>query len=405
VYAKIFGRIENSHPWLHLLTQSLRRQAMRAIAVAAGPVLLLLALSSCDGVRGRTLVNPPAEFDHRDIGYQALAKHVVSAEEYLGLPTQVITVGPYLVVSDRASDQTLHLLHAESGRHVLSLGRRGGGPGEFMNAPELMETPAQGDTSFWAYDVALGRLTRYDLAGPEPASLLPDTVFGLALDRVLYQLAFVGDREAFALGLFDGGRYADLDLATRRFTLRGTLPPNPKLLDPAIVQQAYKANLVVRPGGDRAVVGAIRGSTLEFYGRGGDRLAVVNGPYRFGPDFVMEAGRFVAGWKNRYGYIDLGGTEDRLYGLFSGRSEEAFRNDSWFAEYVHEFDWNGAFLRALRLDTPVFDIAVDRARGAMYAVATDPEPAILRYDIPPPDSRARAKAGASLAAGVAQSRP
>ena len=64
-----------------------------------------------------------------------------------------------------------------------------------------------------------------------------------------------------------------------------------------------------------------------------------------------------------------------------------------------EFDWDGAFLRALRLDAPVLDIAVDHGRGAMYAVAADPEPAILRYDIPPPASRVRPAARAGPVAG------
>lgn len=355
----------------------------------AACALLLLGLCSCDSIPGRSLINPPGDFDHADVGYRALTQRLVSGEEYLGLPTQVIVVGPHLVVSDRASDPTLHLLDAESGRHLASFGRRGGGPGEFMNAPELIETPDRSDAAFWAYDVALGRLTKYDLSHRGVSAPAHDTVVTLALDRPLYQLALVGDAKALALGLFDRGRFADVDLSSRRMTLLGSLPPNPGKLSPAIVQQAHKGNLAVGPGGDRVVIGSVRSSRLELYGRGGSLISAVDGPYRFDVDYVVEGGRYVAGYRNRFGYIDLAGTDERLFGLFSGRSEEVFRNDAWLAEYVHEFDWTGRFLRALRLDQPVFDIAVDTARGALFAVATDPEPAVLRYDLPPAAPGAR----------------
>ncbi|MBA4156556.1 MAG: hypothetical protein H0X65_03665 [Gemmatimonadetes bacterium] len=356
----------------------------RLAARSCIPLIFASFFGACDS----NLRNPPPIFDHQDVPLAELHSEVISEEAALGLPYDIILVGPFLVVSDQAGEPFIHLFRREDGQHVLSFGRAGGGPGEFASAPRLLQVPGVNSTGFVAFDVNQGRFTSFDLRDP-PRSLEDPVVTRLNTDRLVYNLLLLSENRAVGLGFFTEGRIALLDLETGAIEMAGAAP-EPKQgedhVPVAVLQHAYQATLGATPDGSRVAVALRRGSTIELFSSSGRALGSSDGPYPFAVDYVVDENGgspiFRAGWMNRYGYVDLNGTTDALWGLFSGRSEEAYRREAWLAEYIHQYTWDGTFRRAYHLDRAVTAFTVVDDGSAIFAVTSGPEPAILRFTLP-----------------------
>lgn len=345
----------------------------------------MVAWVACD----RKLRNPPAAFDHADVPTIDIEAEVISEADVLGLPSDIIVVGNFVVVSDQAGQPFLHVFDGRDGSLLTSFGRKGGGPGEFKMAPKLMRIPGT-PNRLAVLDVGLGRLTEFDLRDP-PASLAEPVVTPLNLDKLVYEMQLLRDGQAVGLGLFEEGRIAFLNLQTGRVRFSGSAPTpreGEEALPPGFIQYAYQANLAVSPDGGIIVAALRRGSTLEFFDSAGSVLESREGPYTFPVDFVVDGGSgdqaYRAGEMNRYGYVDLDAAESGIWGLFSGRSEEAYGNDSWLAEYIHHFSWDGDFVRAFHLSRPLVAVGIDDEESTIFGVATDPSPALVRIVVPTP---------------------
>lgn len=356
--------------------------------IVAGSAMLIACSDAGEGVQVNTgrLRNPPASFDHAATGATPLRGEPLGDAEFLGIPNQLAVVGPYLLTADMASESFLHLVEPNTGQRLASFGRGGGGPGEYYSVPRLVDTPSPTDSAIWAYDLSQARLTRYDFRDVAGEQFDGRVSTRLRAPATVYELLLVSDTSALGLGFFPGGRLGYFDLPRGRFALRGAMPVQSDA-PPSVLQHAYQGRLVSDPARTRVAVATVRGSQIEIYGRNGILLTKVNGPYPFEVDFDVKGGRnkpqFSAGRLNRYGYVDLDATDAHVYALFSGRSEEAFRRDAGLAEYIHIFDWQGRFIKAYHLDRAVTEIALDPGRSLIYAVTRDPEPALLRFRVPP----------------------
>jgi hypothetical protein len=83
----------------------------------------------------------------------------------------------------------------------------------------------------------------------------------------------------------------------------------------------------------------------------------------------------------RFGYVRIATTDDRIYALFSGRSNRGSPRDAPYGRFVHVYDWDGEFLAALELDNAALEIAVDPLGEELYATIEEPEPGVRVYSL------------------------
>lgn len=358
-------------------------RVIRLLATAAST----MAVMACEDTNGSRMSsrNPPAEFDHAEILTATLTGEVVSRGEYLGLPTDLLFLPPYLVIGDQASEHRIHVITAEGGRRVVSFGARGAGPGEFRAGPKLVRSPENDDSSFWAFDVTPGRLTKYSLSGIESGAPAAADIISLSFPSFAYHLEWLSDSTVAMLGFFEGGRYATGDAGTGDMILHGSRPGDADV-PAAVAQHAHQATMKLNPSRTKLAIASLKSSDFRIYDVAASTHATAAAPFAFEVDYdvVGSADRpqYRAGWKNRYGYLSISAGSNLLWALFSGRSEEAFSGEEDRGEYVHVFSYDGAIVAALKLDRSVINVQVDPAESTMYAIALDPEPMILRYSIP-----------------------
>ncbi|MDT8341291.1 MAG: BF3164 family lipoprotein, partial [Longimicrobiales bacterium] len=346
----------------------------------------LAALWTSWGCAGeRPPENPPAHFDHTGILDGTLEGRDRIRDDRLGIPTDLILVGDNLVVSDAASEDRLPVFWAHPGAPRGSFGAKGEGPGEYKAAPFLFSSGESETSSFWTFEASRSRFVRYHLSpsgsAVDPIAAVPPP---LRTERLMYEALLVDDTTWVGLGFLDSGRFARGVLNEAGFECVGPGLSTRFDEDEVLLQQFHKAKLASRPPEhDRLALATIRGSSLEIFTSEGERIWMGAGPYPFDPDFVLDtrSGRSVwrAGPANRYGFVDVFGTAQCFYALFSGRSEEALRDEAWLAEFVYTFRWDGTLVRIHRLDRPALAIAVDERRGEFLAVIFAPDPRVRAY--------------------------
>jgi len=354
-------------------------------------VLWLVSLTaSCEPSRAR-IIREASKLapgvDHSEIPVVPLSSSVFSKEEGFAWPWQTLSVGDKVVIADRPwMEGAIHILAAEDGTLLNTFGRRGEGPGEYVAYPNLLQSLDCGPGQFWAFDGSLRRLTRIDLSEPLMEEFDRKEIVRVPLTESIRHAGFLNDSLVVFTGGIEDGRVALWNRANDSVMAVGPLPPSDPEIPSLVVQDAYKGPLAVRPDGDAFVVAAERGTRIDLFSTQGGWTGVAEVPFHWKPDYSMKAnGDYLyaeEGLRNRSGYVDLAVTENRIFALFSGRSEFWHRGEMDLAEYIHEFDWEGNFIRAYQLDRAVEHIEVDVLRGRILATVQDPEPAIVVFSFP-----------------------
>lgn len=358
-------------------------RALRFLASAA----FAGTITACGADSARTGRDVPDELDHSGLGAQPLEGATLYADSSLGLAGNLAVLEDKLVVLDAYGDSAIHVLRRADGELLHRFGRRGQGPGEFDGPRSADPVPGRND-AFWVFDAALRRLTLVELTSGNGVATVDRDVFvnldanTTLLDPVLVDNGFV------SAGFFSGGRLGRFDANGELIETVGEIPETTVGDFPAVVrQQAYQPKLRPNPSRTMLVLATRHSDQLEIYQMDGTPVRRVYGPFRFEPtSFDMgQRGEWIGMIPEpdlRFGYVGVAATDDRIYALFSGRTNGAFEREAPYAEYVHVYDWDGEFHGVLKLDRASLGIAVDPQGRELYLTTEDPEPAVRVYPLP-----------------------
>ncbi len=356
------------------------RCTLRRVRLAWSLSLLALLTHACGSESSSGLRYGPAELDHTAVGVIDAKSEILFESDTLALPSDIAVVGDNVVVIDNANEPAVFVVDRTSGEVLRAIGRRGDGPGEFRQ-PWTLDAVSGSTSEVWVYDLALGRLTKLDVTTSEDSA--DSKIVTLQSNGAATGPIWTDANTIVSLGLFATGRLAVFNVDGERMDTFGTVPLGPPNVPATVKQHAYQATLVPHP--ERHLLAAVtrHASRIELYRSDGSTVAMLDGPLPFEPRYSVRSTADVPVLKTgddlRFGYIDGAGTNKYLFALFSGRTREGFPGRANFARFVHVFNWNGTFVKALRLDHDVLSIAVDRESTTLYAVTHDPTPAILRY--------------------------
>jgi len=351
--------------------------------LAAVSCVVLLSASGC-ARDADSLRYGPGELDHGPLRPVELSGRVLAQGDYLAQPGRLLGMGEYLLVLDGVADSVLHLVSTRDGRRVRSQGRRGAGPGEYEGAWSITPDPRDPESA-WAYDIALSRLTRVQTRGGEGADRDPE-IINISAELTPTQPLWLSDSVFVTPNFSPRGRLLFFDRHGRLLRTAGGVPADDRGTPPTVLQQAWVGKLAVRPDKRRMAIVTQYADQVELYGEDGERIGTVRGPFGFDPRFTVAD---LQGFKTmssdesmRHGYVDVAATQDRIYGLFSGRTREAFVGDASFGRHVHVYDWRGELLQVLKLDRDLISIALSPGGRRLYGSAHAPEPAIIHFELP-----------------------
>jgi len=299
-----------------------------------------------------------------------LSATVVNDALDLALPTRVLVQGEWLVVLDAASDSVVRIIRRADGSLYQSLGPHGRGPGEFHGAWSLSAGGSAGTVS--VFDVGLRRVTLIDL--PRTPGAYAQVGASLQLTTEGYP---TGAAWLDSTGLVAPGFYGDVSLARfgpdgRRI---GGLGANPFRYSSRAPLQASQTRMAVRPGRHFVALARRFASVIELVDLERGTSRGITGPV------ALHANPEVPQIDQR-AYVDVSATTRHIVAAFSGRVASEVGSSSSFADCLHVFTWDGTFRAAFRLDSDVLAIAVVEGDEAVYALRHEPQPALIRFEVP-----------------------
>lgn len=320
---------------------------------------------------------------------------VLSQSDSLAMPGSIDVMGDALVVTDGLSARMVRIFDRHDGRQISSFGRKGSGPGEFQ-APAHADVVPGSTTAFWVHDQSLRRTSYFDLAR--------DTLNPLAAGRrsVSYEpgpmplyVRWTGDGTLVGSGIITPGRLGIFDGTGKLVRTAGEIPGRDGRTPEVVLQHAYSGPLVAKPDRSRLALANRHADRLEIFDAAGKALRTVHVRDGFMPAFVTQTTRegpvMASGDEMRFGYIDAAATESAIYGLFSGVRRMDRPGRAAFGDIVYVFDWEGRVTGVLKLDALAIAMAVDSDNRTLYAIQLEPQPAIVRYSLPPATRTASAR--------------
>lgn len=306
----------------------------------------------------------------------------LGTDEDFGLVTVIETAGPLLLVGDELMDPHIAVIDIATGKVTARLGRDGEGPGEFQ-APHMVAPDLQRPSVRWIFDFRNIRWTAVSLDGSpsitEERSLAgvpwwPETPIWTGPSEVLIQGVYYGFPFLKAK-IAETGRITSI----RRFT--GPQPFTEQDVSHGTgLRFVNRSFMALRPSAGMFALAYQFGNQIDVFSTSGAIIGRTRGPYEVDARFHVADDRFFWEEDSQYGYVEAYGTERFFYLRWSGRRMNEPRQET---TEMHQYDWNGYFLRAFELDHDVLAFAVSAADDQLWGYVEDPHPVIREWNIPP----------------------
>jgi hypothetical protein len=331
---------------------------------------------------------PSASFDHRRFEPVPLQGEVLNADPVLARPWAIRWAKGRLWVADGAHDPALHLIDAVSGRLILSIGRKGEGPGEFASVPTIHIAPGDTSGGIWAYDSSLGRLTWLKPLIPllDPVTVRVEPALGGNVPGgvpVPWRVAWVEPERLIGVNPSDSARFS---IISPSGALIRTVPG--ALLGPmdAPFNERMKATMTgffLCPWPERGFALLFTHvGRIEYYDRDARAVRVADVPFPSDGFVTDRDGNLKPFYGDNY-YKSCVVHDDRLYAAFSGRRDRDYEPGdpaSSAAGYLHVFNWSGELTEVFRLNPPVTAIDIPPEGGVLYATSLSTA-AIYRFPL------------------------
>jgi hypothetical protein len=299
-----------------------------------------------------------------------------SAYAYILRP---LVYGNLLWLHEVQSPPFLHVVDITTGKRLRSVGRKGGGPGEFAQVASIFKRPGD-DSTVWAWDYDALRLTGLPAFDPvlRPAHIRtmqftsptiflfpfgPDRFIGRLNEHRPDSLRFV---------IYDGKGRVERKIATR-------MPGTGVLPDSVLEEVANGTFICPRPDGSGFWVTYPYAGRIQRFDSLGAFVDSLRVPVPTVEFMAPGPKTGVVRMERRRGfYKGCAWSSTHLFAVFSGEWD----TDDAQAEkrFVHVFDRNGKLVRILHLDASIWGITVDAEGRHFYSTAMD---VILRFEIDP----------------------
>lgn len=300
-------------------------------------------------------------------------------------PSRFAVFGNYVAVAEVDKQAaTIGIFDKESGTLLSRSATSVNAVPEFREINSLQFRADTAGLTLWAFDPKNTRIVAFRIGNT--GSLIPQEARLLAIVAgAPTSSLWLNDTTLIAAGLFAGGRFILLDRTAQKARPSGQIPYSSKELPPFAIQQALQPSIAVQPKGSGLAIGARYAGRIDIYHVPSDSLHPAKVPVAFDPLFRIALRKSVPQFQQdqstRLGYISMTATATRIYALFSGRTRGGYPGRANVGRKVDMFDWNGEYLKSIRLDRDVYDIAVDTAGTELTAMVLKPHPALMRYPL------------------------
>ena len=339
----------------------------------------LTILSGCTGTQDR-LTNDQYGFTQK----VTLSSEKLASSNLINKASSLHLFGNYLFVYDWGQEYQYKVIDITSDRLIREFAKNGEGPCE-VGMPTSLNWLDKNRNLIGINDRRRFKMQRFELTHlTEPSD---DNCQELPVKlNINFQRVVQLDSTAFlGYGLFQG-RYA-LQLLGSDKVIESTIgfpqDEDQQNADYQVLAMAYQGDLLKHPVEKKVVSTSTDSFSLDIIELKPDKeVSLIKRIQHWAPDYKGVSGEIISADMisgNRHGAIGAAVSNDFIYLLFSGKSNEdetAFQSDRVFV-----YDWEGNPIKILSLDHYVSAIAVDEADQVLVGFLDARDPALLKYDL------------------------
>ena len=314
---------------------------------------------------------------HQTISY----KHRVFVHSdscILGKPNQIALSGSYLAITDLNNDKVLYVFNSQTGKKVGEYVNRGQGPGEYYSISSL----GRWKDGMYLYDVNKREMA--EIAFKDSVRIIPRMSFGRELHPTFVPL---NDDTFIASGFYPEGRFCLIKDSGKQKEYIMEYPSRDdaeKEVTNFAKSQAYSGGIVAHPSGSLFMAHVSKADMLSFYSYENGNVRLIKEMLNSFPDYEYdkENQRYLAiSRQNPFTHLWGCGTEKYVYLLYSGKSYAEAGERAFLSSRIEVYNWEGEKVKTLMLDIPIQGMVVSEDDSTMYAIALNPEPQIVAFDL------------------------
>jgi hypothetical protein len=337
-------------------------------------------LHACDQPRASDGGRPPY-FDHTRFQPGLLRGEILTGAPVIGRPVDPGISGQRLWIADAAQDPSVHMLDMGNGELLMSMGRKGEGPGDFSARPHLHVRPGDTAGAIWTWDRPLQRLTRLDPEAPltDPTTITVEPGPG----GLAYRVVWLEPDRLVGIHASEETRFSLLSASGERLrSVPGELL-GPKEVSQSLRMRQTTSGFYACPWPGRGFVMIyFRVGRIEFYDREAQLVRLADVPFASEAFTEDPEGDFVPAPDRNY-YRSCAVHDDRLFAGFSGRADSDYEDPtpaSYAIEFLHVFDWDGVLRQVYALEPEIHAIAIAGDGGVLFGTSLNTA-AIYRYPL------------------------
>jgi len=188
-------------------------------------------------------------------------------------------------------------------------------------------------------------------------------------------IAVKTDDFVISTGFYEEGRYLLYSLgdgSARYYLSYPDYPADPGLQEKTKGMLYASSILRLRPDGQAFVCADMYSGMIDFcrLTPGGiERVKLVRLSYPRVEMTETPEPRVLYRRDNRFGFMDLAVTLERVYALYSGKTYRENERGAFEANRLLEYDWEGNLLRSFECGTALTGITYDAEEGLLYGIA------------------------------------
>jgi hypothetical protein len=323
-------------------------------------------------------------FDN-NIDLQSVNSSISSSD--IGEIVDFRVVDSLLVINETFNDYIFKIFNLNNGKLITQNIKKGKGPDEMISARAFGYYKNDIIVSYIENQKKMIYISLKDMLNQHNHFMKVKEV-AKGDSAFIFKCYPINDNLVMCTGVFDKGRYCMVDFESGNWSVKYDYPYDVlhKNEGNDIKAFAFQGEISVKPDFSKFAFATSSSGNLEFFNIENNDFNKFFEKSFYLPEYKGFKGRGAASLKsNKNGFISIASSNKYVYILYSGRSKMEYGNQSYCANNILVYDWEGSPILNLKVDNLLRDMTLDLNNHKIYGYCIDNEngePKIVKYDLP-----------------------
>lgn len=312
---------------------------------------------------------------HIDYQKVPLSEHIIGSAEGMHF------IDSFLVILDSKTDSLFHIMNLKNMKWK-DFGTKGQGPMEFLH-PFHFQHQENGILCVW--DLFKSSMTKLYINNIYyNKKLQQQKILSINDERSTFSSLPTKYNTFISLGAYENEMFKLLDYNGNLLKSFFEYPYKNKTEKdiPAKTRAlTYQGQMMANPSLDKFCFACIYAPIINFYKIYKDSIVLIKSNNKGYPSYTIDNKSSLITSDNKAAYSQIYTTNKYIYALYSGKSWKEYERFFLRSQTIEVYDWNGELIKTYSTSIPLTLICVSPDDKTIYAIADDPDPQLLVFNL------------------------